>query len=303
MLKQIKLILALVLVCCCYSGSYAFGEPNYSTIVAFGDSLTDNGNVYKKSLETIPNEDTWYKGRFSNSRTWAEYLCSYSSDKDCKFLDYAYGGAYSSDGYQNVKVNDEVIYKLTTNFLQQIDNFVKKDKKYDPDKTLYVMSIGGNDIMERKKKYVDVPENVDKAIDTLIKEKNAKHIIYLNIPDISRAPMFNQADKEKKQKIHEKVVKLNKQLEKVIEKYSDQGIDIKLVDFYTFLNNLIDDKSYISDKPCIDIPLSADKLNFVLEYDKTSDCKKNLTKYVFFDNLHPTGNVHKILSEEVKKDM
>ena len=171
--KKIFIFLIFVIVVTAYTVGSTINsqKDSYSIIIAFGDSLTDNGNTYKKSLEVLPNDKTWYKGRFSNYKVWVEYLCQYSKDKNCKLLDYAYGGAYSLDGYQKVEVNDKIIYKLITNYLQQVENFAGDKKQYDSDHTLYVMDIGSNDIMELKDKKLQIAKNIDEAIQILISKK------------------------------------------------------------------------------------------------------------------------------------
>ncbi|MED7820301.1 MULTISPECIES: hypothetical protein, partial [unclassified Francisella] len=61
----------------------------------------------------------------------------------------------------------------------------------------------------------------------------------------------------------------------------------------SLLNKLIENKKYISDKSCLDIPLKTDKLDYLLDYDQTPNCHENINKYIFFDNLHPTNSIHK----------
>jgi phospholipase/lecithinase/hemolysin len=61
------------------------GDP-FQNIVIFGDSLSDNGNVYAITNETYPIPSYW-KGRFSNGRNWVDQL-------DLSGIsDYAYGSA------------------------------------------------------------------------------------------------------------------------------------------------------------------------------------------------------------------
>ncbi|WP_145951764.1 SGNH/GDSL hydrolase family protein [Francisella uliginis] len=134
---------------------------------------------------------------------------------------------------------------------------------------------------------------MDKAIQILISKKNAKHILVLNLPDFSKAPRYFNASNSKRTEIYNKVVETNTNIEKVVSKYKQQCIDIKIIDFYSLLNKLIETKKYISDKPCLDIQLKTDKLDYLLDYDKTANCHKNIDKYIFFDNLHPTNSVHK----------
>ncbi|QLE78653.1 SGNH/GDSL hydrolase family protein [Francisella sp. Scap27] len=275
---------------------------SYSNIISFGDSLSDKGNTYKKSLETIPNDNTWFNGRFSNNKVWVEYLCDYSKDRKCKLIDNAYGGAYSKNGYQDIKLNDKSIIKLITNLLQQVENFVKKDKSYNPNTTLYTMEIGANDIMDLGAAPSIIAQNIDTSLNLLIKKEKAKHIAFLNLPDFSKAPRYAKASVKKRESIHNRVIETNELTKKIIEKYKSEGIDIKIIDFHKLLNSLLKNKNLISDKPCLNIPLKTGKLDFLIDYRKTKNCESKLNKYIFFDNLHPSNIIHQKLAKLTREN-
>ncbi len=45
-----------------------------SKVIAFGDSLSDTGNIFNASQWRFPNPDSWFLGHFSNGFVWTEYL-------------------------------------------------------------------------------------------------------------------------------------------------------------------------------------------------------------------------------------
>jgi len=47
---------------------------DFSNIVIFGDSLSDNGNLYAQTKKLVPDARQYYQGRFSNGPVWVEYL-------------------------------------------------------------------------------------------------------------------------------------------------------------------------------------------------------------------------------------
>ncbi|KAI8051025.1 hypothetical protein BDF22DRAFT_694438 [Syncephalis plumigaleata] len=58
--------------------------------VAFGDSLTDNGNAFALSNQTWPSTELYFNGRFTNGLTWIEWL---QRMYNATLTNWAYGGA------------------------------------------------------------------------------------------------------------------------------------------------------------------------------------------------------------------
>ncbi|WBO59801.1 SGNH/GDSL hydrolase family protein [Acidocella sp. MX-AZ03] len=61
-------------------------------LYVFGDSLSDDGNLYK--LTGLPPAP-YYQGRFSNGPVWVEYLPGLTGLGFSSANDYAYGGAFT----------------------------------------------------------------------------------------------------------------------------------------------------------------------------------------------------------------
>ena len=69
----------------------------YSTLYAFGDSLSDAGNIFNLSGDTLP-APPYYNGHFSNGLTWVEDLSlklglGTLTPSSKGGNDWAYGGA------------------------------------------------------------------------------------------------------------------------------------------------------------------------------------------------------------------
>lgn len=62
------------------------------SLYAFGDSLSDNGNLFKL---TGKPPAPYYEGRFSNGPVWVEYLPNLINRDFSAANDYAYGGAFT----------------------------------------------------------------------------------------------------------------------------------------------------------------------------------------------------------------
>ena len=68
---------------------------SFSSVVVYGDSLSDNGNLYALDGGTYPPSPPYYMGRFSNGPVIAEQL---AADLGAPLYDFAVGGATSGVG-------------------------------------------------------------------------------------------------------------------------------------------------------------------------------------------------------------
>ena len=56
-------------------------------VVVFGDSLSDNGNLYELMRHQLPPSPPYFEGRFSNGPVWIEHLmASYFSENPSAHL-------------------------------------------------------------------------------------------------------------------------------------------------------------------------------------------------------------------------
>ncbi|KAJ9075881.1 hypothetical protein DSO57_1031476 [Entomophthora muscae] len=62
----------------------------FGAVYVFGDSISDNGNLYRLKDKAIPSTQLYYEGRFSNGPVWVEYL---ANTLNAKLFDMAYASA------------------------------------------------------------------------------------------------------------------------------------------------------------------------------------------------------------------
>ncbi len=187
MLKLFKICKLITLLLAVSLSSLVFAaEPNFSRIVFFGDSLTDNGNFYKqKSFGFIPDSPPYYKGRFSNGKTWAEGVEDYYHQFHINSINNAYG----NQTVRPIKPFDNIKPNTLTD---TIGNFLQPLPTPDISNTLYILWIGGNDYMDGASHPVDqyttyvineIKLNLEK-----IMTHGGKNLIVLNLPDLSKVP-------------------------------------------------------------------------------------------------------------------
>jgi phospholipase/lecithinase/hemolysin len=133
----------------------------YSSILAFGDSLSDNGKygMYADALSYTNPFDNFGFYRFSNGPNWVEYLAG-PSHFNAKLLDLAYGGATTS--------GDNPAAGLTITGLQwQVATYKAVFGNSISSNTLVTLWAGGNDMFNSRSP-ITAADNIKLAIQNLI---------------------------------------------------------------------------------------------------------------------------------------
>ena len=180
----------------------ALGDPLFSKVVAFGDSLSDTGNFLALTSilspilpglfpEPVPQAADYFNGRFSNGRVAVEVLADGLqgglNDGQSLFLEnYAYGGAKTGTG--GLLAN--------TGMLAQVDQFGKRlPAGYSADAAaLYFVWGGANDLRD----VLEAPQNANQIIAstlgnlqtvvTTLYGLGARNFLLPNLPDIGLTP-------------------------------------------------------------------------------------------------------------------
>lgn len=90
--------LAALTVAAAAAMASAASAQSYSRLVVFGDSLSDNGNLYAATGNTQPTSPPYFQGRFSNGPVFTELL-GFNAGRSAVgapvtgSINYAYGGA------------------------------------------------------------------------------------------------------------------------------------------------------------------------------------------------------------------
>lgn len=189
-----KLIKAVVLFCSLSLSLAAHANTHtYDRIVVFGDSLSDNGNLFKWS--GLP-EKPYFDGRFSNGALWIEKVAQslhLDTNSKSQFADYAFGGAWAADAENGVGGLVPLSFERTLYFNDTPPHST------DISNNLFVIWIGNNDYLQtgRLKEEADVVTNktiqaIKTHIDALL-NSGAKHFLILNLPNFGQTPKALQA--------------------------------------------------------------------------------------------------------------
>jgi len=132
-----RLICVVCLTFIFSTGSIVSQTIPYDTVVCFGDSTSDTGNVYNLTNSSWPPAP-FYQGRFSNGPVWIEKLGIPT------LLNYAYGSATTDN---NLVPGTTEFNTSVPGIRQQIGLYKSKTDltEVNFDRTLYAVWANGND--------------------------------------------------------------------------------------------------------------------------------------------------------------
>jgi cholinesterase len=140
----------------------------YSSILAFGDSLSDNG-IYQGYPGGTPGNinpsDTYGFHRFSNGPVWVEYLAG-PSHLNVSLLDLAYGGATTGlDNPAAYQATGNPLFLSATGLQWQVAAYQSAYITIAPT-TLVTLWAGGNDMFNLRPP-ITAADNIELAIQNL----------------------------------------------------------------------------------------------------------------------------------------
>lgn len=228
-----SLLTAFVLLLASFS-TFAY-NPQFDTIVTFGDSLSDNGNLYRYFMHYLPASPPYFDGRFSEGPVWIEYLYNqyFPSSYTIGMQDYAVGGAGAILSYKE---------NLPFTLAVEIADYFHWNTYGHKDTTLYSIWIGSNN-------YVNEPSNVDSlttevvdaiglSLEKLIAGGGDKFLL-INLPDLARLPIAK--DSPNQSLLTRLTLEHNQKLTNKISELRNKYPSVLFIEFdaYQFFNQSI----------------------------------------------------------------
>lgn len=279
-------------------------------LVVFGDSLLDNGNLIK-TLD-IPGKP-YLDGRFSNglvpSEILAQMIAKDQQVDDITHKSYAIGGALTHGPNPS-----SLLRHHSFAVSEQIVRFENEEGRFADD-DLVVINGGANNFMfmvYNEIPYINlmakfrVARDLNKIIRKAIK-MGAKEILVWNIPNVTRAPAYKDYLSNWVGKFFKSYLQMNIGLQngllrnKVAELQTlFPNVNLKLFDFYTLLNDCVDNPAKHGFENVIDVCVDsyggADSLgNIQYDIEVTGDPEKHLC----WDYCHPTEKANKIVANRM----
>jgi phospholipase/lecithinase/hemolysin len=280
------------------------------SIYAFGDSITDTGNVSSVTGGTFP-PFPYFNGRFSNGPNWIDYLSqSLGLSSPTPFLsglpptngiNFATGGATTGSD------NTIDLIPGLPGLQQQIAAFtslIPAGASADPN-SLYIVWGGANDYLPTDSLAFEPFEKPNKTITNLstaitaLAGVGAKNILVVNLPDLGSTPRvlgndpsFSLSpDDPTPSELNKLTGAHNKQLSKTLKslrKSLDPSLNLIAYDVDSLVDDVLANPGSFGftnvENPCLFT------LSCVLDPAQQQ-------QYLFWDGIHPTTQAHQFIAQ------
>ena len=270
---------------------------SYSRIYAFGDSLSDAGNVYAASGGVLPDPLIYSDGRFTNGPVWVQDLAhdlglpavtpSLNSGTD-----FAYGGA---------EAGAETLHTVTPIDLpSQLAQFLVQQPNPDAN-ALYTLSIGGNDVIDAISADASNPSGALADIRSAVSDEvafvkglaadGARNFVILNVPDLGRTPeeAGHAAVATELSRLYD--ARLGTSLHSLA---AADHLDIHLINSFGLIDQAVADPAKFHLTNVTTPVWTGDFENPFSGTLNATGAAQN--SYLFFDHLHPTETGHLALA-------
>ncbi len=165
-----------------FTAASSMAVAGYSSIVAFGDSLSDNGNLFRITGHLFPPSPPYFDGRFSNGPVAVEYM---ADALGLGLVDYAVAGAKTGP---DDKGHDSFIGLDGTGIPAQVGIFANTLGSASADASALFMVWGGpNDYFEPGLTPDQSVVNIGGVISELY-GLGARNFFVPNMPDLGHLP-------------------------------------------------------------------------------------------------------------------
>jgi phospholipase/lecithinase/hemolysin len=301
----------IVALCFVVMGASTAHANTVDAIYAFGDSLSDVGNIYNLSGGAAP-ASPYVNGQFSNGNVWVQGLASglglpALTPSLAGGTDYAYGGAETGVTSFNSALAATDLLGSTG----QIAQFAATHSKADPN-ALYTIWIGSNDLLailgsgatptQAAADLGIVAGNIDTAINLLAAD-GAKNFLVLNVPDLGLTPVVRAQGPAAITEGSALAASLDSTLvngagsiPSLSTLAAGDSIHISELNTYSLLDSIVADPSKYGftnvTSPCY----TGTYEGFANTVDPGTVCA-NPNQYLFWDSLHPTAAGHTLLAD------
>ena len=248
----------------------AQAAPSFSGLYVFGDSLSDNGNLYALTGGAIPAAPYW-NGRFSNGPVAVEVLAAGLGLGGSGFHDFAIGGAQTGSA-AGIDMGPQL-----SGYLAALGS-----ASADPN-ALYVVWGGANDLRNGgAAAALPAVQNLADIVGTLY-TKGARNFLLPNMPDLGLTP--------------EGLASSNPVGATMLSEAFNSALGMA---YATLAGSLSDEHFFHFDVMALQRQIVGNPAGFGLA-DVDSACLLTVgcdpDEFLYWDTIHPTAAAHRILGD------
>jgi phospholipase/lecithinase/hemolysin len=272
-------------------GSLASGgrAAPITQIIAFGDSLTDTGNVFAGTANQVPASPPYFNGRFSNGPVWVERLASRLAipapgPSLLGGTNYAFAGAETGTGF-NQPSPGVFVPNIGTQIASYLGSNTPKPGQ------LFVVWGGANDFLDGQTNPAVPVANLSADI-TALAQAGAKTFLVPNLPLLGTTPLGLSLPPAQQQGLNALTLAFDTQLAQTLTQLqSSLGITIDRLDALGLFN-------------AIEANPGAFGFTDVTDQAKSGgigvpgSVVPNPNQYLWWDPIHPTGPAHQLLGDQ-----
>lgn len=300
----LALITSLMLGSCTGINSKKDEKFTPSSIVVFGDGLSDAGRWGKLTSGAYPPSPPFYEGRWTNGPVWIEIVAQKYNLTPEPENNFALGGATS--GYYNINENIRNLLGLDSTIklnglLGQVEEYLNKHQSADSE-AMYVLWAGGHDLGsyldygQPDIKQYPVAGNIEMAIE-LLKSAGAKYFFIGNMPDMGASPAYSGTDK---QMLASQLSKeLNQGLAMLASKLTNDSIQMLLFDADKLFKEAVTNPDKFGFKYVDESFLPFDFIDFGNPLSKSAELKdeRNPDEFMNWWAVSASAAMHRIIAD------
>ena len=313
MTSPLKLYLLIIISSLFSINTFSYETKPFSNMFIFGDSLSDTGNLQVFSQNpSMPN-------RFTNGPVAIEVIANklnLNINNSLHLTGAQYGNNFAVAGAIAIdEDNDEGTFDI--NLPTQINSYLAFNQYQADQDALYIIMIGGNDIRAAREAFINgswgeiftASSRLNEATDSIQQQlyklvsAGAQNIMLVNAPNIGAIPetdivalnLKNNTENFRDQFIAKNLEEIaefltlnfNRKLKRVAKRVSKEtGIKINHFNLFKFFNKL--NKNYLKEG----FSNNTDACIYIITQNGTPNPSCNLDTFLFYDEIHPTANVH-----------
>ncbi|MFT5274792.1 MAG: phospholipase/lecithinase/hemolysin [Saprospiraceae bacterium] len=291
-LNKILLILAL-------AASFSVrAQPTYSKVVIFGDSLSDTGNI-SSVIGSLP--PPFYNNRITNGPVAVDELTAKLGLNATPSLHLS----VAANGYNYAVAGGKIVGNGTEDLSAQIGAYLNRTNSFVDSNALFLLMLGGNDLLSIRRTSSTNSGNlqIESTIIAYIHQiqrllnAGARYFLVANAPNIGRIPQTLALESSFagiSARAQSYSQYFNQRLSSALTTLAFTGdSNVILFDFYATFNSITNNPSAHGFSNASEACFIIASLSF------HPNC--NFSRFVFFDDIHPTGKAHQLLGEAMYK--